>query len=121
MVAVLGCLIAIQGDATPAYLPSPARNTYGGAGAAVRCCLMLTLPPALLLMVTLLPLWLRHRFEANGDISGMCSVEGELVPLKTRIKPAEANGAVEKWLVQVGDQGRCDTSFCHCDRHAGTM
>jgi hypothetical protein len=33
----------------------------------------------------------------------MISVEGEMVPLKTRIKPAEANGAVEKWLVQVGE------------------
>ncbi len=31
----------------------------------------------------------------------MISVEGELVPLKTRIKPNDANGAVEKWLVQV--------------------
>jgi hypothetical protein len=31
----------------------------------------------------------------------MMSVEGELVPFKTRIKPSEANGAVEKWLVQV--------------------
>jgi dynein heavy chain len=31
----------------------------------------------------------------------MVSVEGELIPLKTRIKPSQANGAVEKWLVQV--------------------
>lgn len=31
----------------------------------------------------------------------MMSVEGEVVPLKTRIKPSEAAGAVEKWLVQV--------------------
>ena len=31
----------------------------------------------------------------------MISIEGELVPLKTRIKPSQANGAVEKWLVQV--------------------
>ncbi|KIZ03382.1 Dynein heavy chain 3, axonemal [Monoraphidium neglectum] len=43
----------------------------------------------------------RLRFEANGDISGMVSIEGELVPLATRIRPASANGAVEKWLVQV--------------------
>jgi len=41
------------------------------------------------------------RFQANTDVTGMLSVEGELVPLKTRIKPSEANGAVEKWLVQV--------------------
>jgi hypothetical protein len=34
--------------------------------------------------------------------AGMLSVEGELVPLKTRIRPAEAAGAVERWLVQVG-------------------
>lgn len=32
----------------------------------------------------------------------MMSVEGEVVPLKKRIKPSEAGGAVEKWLVQVG-------------------
>lgn len=32
----------------------------------------------------------------------MVSIEGELVPLATRITPAAANGAVEKWLVQVG-------------------
>lgn len=31
----------------------------------------------------------------------MMSVEGEVVPLKKRIKPSEAGGAVEKWLVQV--------------------
>lgn len=43
-----------------------------------------------------------HRFEGNGDISGMVSIEGETVPLVTRIRPAAANGAVEKWLVQVG-------------------
>jgi hypothetical protein len=41
------------------------------------------------------------RFQPNSDITGMMSVEGELVPFKTRIKPSEANGAVEKWLVQV--------------------
>ncbi|KAI8468854.1 MAG: dynein heavy chain 8 [Monoraphidium minutum] len=43
----------------------------------------------------------RLRFEPNGDISGMASVEGEVVPLSTHIRPAAANGAVEKWLVQV--------------------
>ena len=31
----------------------------------------------------------------------MVSIEGEVIPYKTRIKPADANGAVEKWLVQV--------------------
>ncbi|GLC47993.1 hypothetical protein PLESTB_000047400 [Pleodorina starrii] len=42
------------------------------------------------------------RFE-NGavDITGMISCEGEVVPLKTKIKPGDANGSVEKWLVQV--------------------
>ena len=49
----------------------------------------------------------RLRFEANGDISGMLSVEGELVPLKSRIRPADANGTVEKWLVQVGPAALC--------------
>ena len=37
----------------------------------------------------------------NGDLVGMVSREGEVVPLKTRIKPSLADGAVEKWLVQV--------------------
>jgi hypothetical protein len=41
------------------------------------------------------------RFEHNGEISGLTSVEGEVVPLATRIRPAAANGAVERWLVQV--------------------
>ena len=41
------------------------------------------------------------RFEPGGDISGMVSVEGEVVPLVARIRPAAANGAVEKWLSQV--------------------
>ncbi len=49
----------------------------------------------------LLPPSLAVRFEPNCDITGMISVEGELIPLKTKIKPNEANGAVEKWLVQV--------------------
>lgn len=35
----------------------------------------------------------------------MVSVEGEVVPLKKRIKPSEAGGAVEKWLVQVCVRG----------------
>jgi dynein heavy chain len=42
-------------------------------------------------------------FEPNGEISAMVSVEGEEVPLVSRIRPAAANGAVEKWLVQVGE------------------
>ncbi len=42
------------------------------------------------------------RFEGSAaEITGMVSCEGELVPLKTKIKPADANGSVEKWLVQV--------------------
>lgn len=40
------------------------------------------------------------QFQPNGDISGMVSAEGELVPLKTRIKPSAVGGAVEKWLIQ---------------------
>lgn len=31
----------------------------------------------------------------------MVSAEGELVPLKARIKPSTVGGAVEKWLIQV--------------------
>lgn len=42
-----------------------------------------------------------HRFQPNTDITAMLSVEGEIVPLKRRIKPSEAGGAVEKWLIQV--------------------
>ena len=41
------------------------------------------------------------QFQPNGDISGMVSAEGELVPLKTRIKPSAVGGAVERWLIQV--------------------
>ena len=44
------------------------------------------------------------QFLPNGDISGMMSAEGELVPLKARIKPSLVGGAVEKWLIQVGTQ-----------------
>ena len=44
------------------------------------------------------------QFLPNGDISGMLSAEGELVPLKARIKPSLVGGAVEKWLIQVGFQ-----------------
>ena len=35
----------------------------------------------------------------------MVSVEGEMVPLVSRIRPAGANGAVERWLVQVRRKG----------------
>lgn len=56
-----------------------------------RCCtLQCCTPPAI-----------HGRFEANGEISGMVSVEGEVVLLTSRIRPAAANGAVEKWLMQV--------------------
>lgn len=41
------------------------------------------------------------RFEPNTNITGMISTEGELIPLKTKIKPKDANGAVEKWLSEV--------------------
>lgn len=42
------------------------------------------------------------RFEGpQSIITGMVSVEGEMIPLKSKVKPAEANGSVEKWLVQV--------------------
>ncbi|CAG9462898.1 unnamed protein product [Pedinophyceae sp. YPF-701] len=44
-----------------------------------------------------------HRldFQPNTDVHGMMSVEGEKVPFRTHVKPKEANGAVEKWLLQV--------------------
>jgi len=53
-----------------------------------------------------------HRFQPNTDITAMLSVEGEVVPLKKRIKPSEAGGAVEKWLVQVGRQAAPATRDC---------
>lgn len=52
------------------------------------------------------------QFQPNGDISGMVSAEGELVPLKTRIKPSTVGGAVEKWLIQVLTPGPHLTSAC---------
>jgi hypothetical protein len=56
---------------------------------------------------------LAHRFQPNTDITAMLSVEGEVVPLKQRIKPSEAGGSVEKWLVQVREH--------KLDRHARCM
>jgi len=41
------------------------------------------------------------RFEANTDINAMLSVEGEVVPFKTKVEPSKTGGAVEKWLVMV--------------------
>ena len=43
------------------------------------------------------------QFEENMNISGMISPEKELVPMTTYVDPVAANGAVEKWLVQVED------------------
>ncbi|XP_039551458.1 dynein heavy chain 12, axonemal [Passer montanus] len=42
-------------------------------------------------------------FLRNLDIKGMCSSEGERVPLVSNISTSEARGAVEKWLIQVED------------------
>uniref|UniRef100_A0A8D2PY76 Dynein axonemal heavy chain 12 n=1 Tax=Zosterops lateralis melanops TaxID=1220523 RepID=A0A8D2PY76_ZOSLA len=42
-------------------------------------------------------------FLHNLDIKGMCSSEGERVPLISNISTSEARGAVEKWLIQVED------------------
>ncbi len=44
------------------------------------------------------------RFEPEGNISGLISAEGEIVPLKSHIWPALAGGAVEKWLTQVNPE-----------------
>lgn len=41
------------------------------------------------------------RFEPNTDITGMLSVEGELVPFASTVQPSKTGGAVEKWLVMV--------------------
>ncbi len=69
------------------------------------------------------------QFQPNGDISGMVSAEGELVPLKTRIKPSAVGGAVEKWLIQVAlpDLSPCITKYRQaapvstCCTRLGTM
>ncbi|KAJ7406929.1 dynein heavy chain 12, axonemal isoform X7 [Willisornis vidua] len=42
-------------------------------------------------------------FLRNLDIKGMCSSEGERIPLISNISTSEARGAVEKWLIQVED------------------
>ena len=60
------------------------------------------------------------QFQPNGDISGMVSAEGELVPLKTRIKPSAVGGAVERWLIQVSllalmPPHRLDCYMQHCN------
>eukprot|EP00803_Ostreobium_quekettii_P008972 evm.model.scf_437EXC.9 EVM.evm.TU.scf_437EXC.9 scf_437EXC:49472-57192(-) len=39
------------------------------------------------------------KFEANGEISGFTSIEGEKISLAENINPA-ATGAVEKWLLE---------------------
>ena len=68
------------------------------------------------------------QFVGNGDIVGMVSREGEVVPLQTRIKPSLADGAVEKWLVQVpscwhsvalgfrGNAARVTSACCNASR-----
>eukprot|EP00884_Botryococcus_braunii_P021648 jgi/Botrbrau1/8167/Bobra.357_2s0013.1 len=41
------------------------------------------------------------QFEAEGNISGLVSAVGEVLPLKTHVWPALAAGGVEKWLIQL--------------------
>ncbi|TPX33936.1 hypothetical protein SeMB42_g07413 [Synchytrium endobioticum] len=41
------------------------------------------------------------QFHDNTHITGMCSGEGEKVAFKEIIEPAQAKGAVEKWLLHV--------------------
>lgn len=43
------------------------------------------------------------KFEPNLDITAMVSSEGEVVQFDSIINPTTAEGAVEKWLVQVED------------------
>lgn len=44
---------------------------------------------------------LRFQPGAAYVITGMVSAEGEVVGFDTCVKPADAQGSVEKWLVQV--------------------
>ncbi|KAF5825339.1 dynein heavy chain, N-terminal region 2-domain-containing protein, partial [Dunaliella salina] len=39
-------------------------------------------------------------FEAEGEITGMLSIEGEKIPFMDSVNPA-ASGAVEVWLLEV--------------------
>ena len=41
------------------------------------------------------------RFEKNLDVTAMISAEGEVVALTDKFNPKTAQGAVEKWLLQV--------------------
>lgn len=41
------------------------------------------------------------RFEKNLDVTAMISAEGEIVALTEKFNPKAAQGAVEKWLLQV--------------------
>ena len=41
------------------------------------------------------------QFHDNTHITGMCSAEGEKIAFKEVIEPAQAKGAVEKWLLHV--------------------
>ncbi|EFJ29004.1 inner arm dynein 3-2 [Selaginella moellendorffii] len=56
------------------------------------------------------------RFEHNMDVTGMISAEGEVVPLVEKFNPKAAQGAVEKWLLQVEEgmlqslQEQCSSS-----------
>ncbi|XP_028170778.1 dynein heavy chain 3, axonemal [Ostrinia furnacalis] len=43
-------------------------------------------------------------FNANKEIVGMASAEGEIVKLSTSIQPADAKGMVERWLQQLEQQ-----------------
>eukprot|EP00435_Cladocopium_sp_Y103_P015241 s2361_g3.t1 len=63
------------------------------------------------------------QFEENLNISGMISPEKELVPMTNYVDPVAANGAVEKWLVQVEDamlESIRDQSFQSRDDYVNT-
>ncbi|CAK9071075.1 unnamed protein product [Durusdinium trenchii] len=63
------------------------------------------------------------QFEENLNISGMVSPEKEVVPMTTYVDPVAANGAVEKWLVQVEDamlESIRDQSFQSRDDYVNT-
>jgi hypothetical protein len=46
-------------------------------------------------------------FEANADVKSMVSADGERVPFATTVMPRKANGAIERWLVQVRTHPPC--------------
>ncbi|MCO5581018.1 hypothetical protein L7F22_034894 [Adiantum nelumboides] len=55
------------------------------------------------------------RFEKNLDVTAMVSAEGEVVALTDKFNPKTAQGAVEKWLLQV-EEGMLQSLQDQCSK-----